>query len=160
MMIKRTKQQIHAESPDKSRQQNIIYRRRWSAFTIITGIVLQLIFLLMQLAMFFDGLMQYMNWIILIFTVLLIVAVLILSITTGQGGSRVNLKSKENHHHINRDQDKYWKLGQFYINPNDPSIFVEKRFGIGWTNNWAHPISWFFLILIFVITGIIIWMSI
>jgi uncharacterized membrane protein len=29
----------------------------------------------------------------------------------------------------------------FYFNKNDPSIFVEKRFGVGWTINFAHPIG-------------------
>ena len=33
------------------------------------------------------------------------------------------------------DDDKYWVLGCFYYNPNDPSTFVQKRFGIGWTVN-------------------------
>ena len=33
------------------------------------------------------------------------------------------------------DDDKYWVLGCFYYNPNDPSAFVQKRFGIGWTVN-------------------------
>ena len=35
-----------------------------------------------------------------------------------------------------------WKLGVFYFNRNDPALFVEKRFGIGWTLNLAHPASW------------------
>lgn len=30
-------------------------------------------------------------------------------------------------------------LGAFYINRDDPSIFVEKRFGIGYTINFGNP---------------------
>lgn len=33
------------------------------------------------------------------------------------------------------DDDKYWLLGGFYYNPDDPAAFVQKRFGIGWTVN-------------------------
>jgi uncharacterized membrane protein len=33
------------------------------------------------------------------------------------------------------DDDRYWKAGFFYINRNDPSVFVPKRFGVGWTVN-------------------------
>ena len=33
----------------------------------------------------------------------------------------------------------------FYVNSDDPSIFVEKRFGIGYTLNFAHPVSWLIL---------------
>ncbi|MDV2687407.1 DUF5808 domain-containing protein, partial [Alkalihalophilus lindianensis] len=54
----------------------------------------------------------------------------------------------ENGKVMDRDDDRYWKLGVFYFNPKDPAIFLEKRFGIGWTNNWAHPLSWVFIIVV------------
>ena len=41
-----------------------------------------------------------------------------------------------------RDEDKYWKLGQFYFNPSDPAIFIEKRFGAGLTINFANFKAW------------------
>ena len=37
-----------------------------------------------------------------------------------------------------RTPDVCWKLGIFYFNPDDPALFVEKRFGIGWTVNFAN----------------------
>jgi uncharacterized membrane protein len=40
--------------------------------------------------------------------------------------------------------DSAWKLGLFYFNPGDPALFVEKRFGIGWTINLGHPWAWVF----------------
>ncbi|WP_225872663.1 DUF5808 domain-containing protein [Pedobacter frigoris] len=43
---------------------------------------------------------------------------------------------------------KYWKLGLFYYNPDDPAVFVEKRFGIGFDFNWAHRKSYYYLIMI------------
>lgn len=33
------------------------------------------------------------------------------------------------------DDDRYWRAGFVYLNRNDPSIFVPKRFGVGWTVN-------------------------
>lgn len=33
------------------------------------------------------------------------------------------------------DDDNNWIFGTFYNNPNDPSLFVQKRFGVGWTIN-------------------------
>ncbi|MCX7521830.1 DUF1648 domain-containing protein [Microbacterium sp. STN6] len=33
------------------------------------------------------------------------------------------------------DDDRFWKLGLFYVNRNDPAFLVPKRFGIGWTIN-------------------------
>ena len=34
----------------------------------------------------------------------------------------------------------------FYYNPADPSPFIEKRTGIGYTLNFARPTAWIFLI--------------
>ncbi|MBI5116434.1 DUF1648 domain-containing protein [Candidatus Poribacteria bacterium] len=40
---------------------------------------------------------------------------------------------------INRNDDRYWRFGLFYYNPDDPALWVEKRFGVGSTPNMAHP---------------------
>ena len=37
------------------------------------------------------------------------------------------------------DDDRYWSAGVFYHNPDDPALFVPKRFGLGWTLNFGHP---------------------
>src|SRR6266436_5677846 len=38
-----------------------------------------------------------------------------------------------------RNDDRYWYGGVFYNNPDDPAVFVPKRFGLGWTMNFGHP---------------------
>lgn len=38
-----------------------------------------------------------------------------------------------------REEDRYWYGGFFYNNPDDPAVFVPKRFGLGWTVNFGHP---------------------
>lgn len=53
------------------------------------------------------------------------------------------------------DDDGRWIWGMFYFNPSDPSIFVEKRVGIGYTINMARPIAWIVLIGIIAITIIL-----
>ncbi len=35
----------------------------------------------------------------------------------------------------------HWVLGAFYVNRHDPSVFVEKRFGLGYTINFGNPIA-------------------
>src|SRR5579885_151996 len=40
---------------------------------------------------------------------------------------------------IFRDNGRYWYGGIFYNNPDDPEMFVPKRYGIGWTVNLGHP---------------------
>jgi uncharacterized membrane protein len=43
--------------------------------------------------------------------------------------------------YVLRDDDRYWIAGMFYVNKDDPSIFVEKRFGIGQTINFGNPMG-------------------
>lgn len=43
---------------------------------------------------------------------------------------------------VARDDDKHWKGGIFYFNPDDPSVFVRRRFGVGWTINHGNPKGW------------------
>ncbi len=47
-----------------------------------------------------------------------------------------------------RAPDSCWKLGAIYYNPADPSIFIPKRFGIGYTVNFGNVRSWILLALI------------
>ena len=52
---------------------------------------------------------------------------------------------------IFRDDDRYW-YGFFYINRDDPELFVPKRYGLGWTVNFGHPKSkWLLLGLFFMV---------
>lgn len=85
----------------------------------------------------------------LTFLILTFVVVSIYAIKVGQSGSRLKVEgdSPTIENKIAVDEDQYWKGGLFYINRNDPSIMVEKRFGVGWTLNFAHPISWIVLLL-------------
>jgi uncharacterized membrane protein len=53
--------------------------------------------------------------------------------------------------YVARDDDRYWKGGMFYFNRDDPSIFVQKRFGIGWTINFGHPMGMLFMVVVIVI---------
>jgi uncharacterized membrane protein len=46
--------------------------------------------------------------------------------------------------------DACWKWGLVYVNPADPSILVEKRFGIGYTLNFGNRWTWVVLALLLV----------
>lgn len=43
--------------------------------------------------------------------------------------------------HGREDQNR-WRGGVFYVNPDDPSLWVPKRLGIGYTLNFARPTAW------------------
>jgi uncharacterized membrane protein len=152
MSIARAKQQLQTENPEKSLKQNILFRRRWSLYTIFLGTAVVLLFFIIQLS--YTSYISYDQFMIFIwiFTFCVVISTIILSLITGQGGSRIKINAgKGDESEINHDEDHYWKLGQIYYNPNDPTLFVEKRFGIGWTINFGRPLTWVMLLTIILI---------
>lgn len=70
--------------------------------------------------------------------ILVVAARLLLS---GQGGSRG--LGRSNAGAIgDRTDDRHWALGLLYFNRADPAFMVEKRFGVGYSFNFGHPLAW------------------
>ena len=42
----------------------------------------------------------------------------------------------------------HYRWGLFYVNAEDPALWVPKRLGLGWTLNFAHVRSWIILALL------------
>ena len=55
-----------------------------------------------------------------------------------------------------RTADRYWKLGVFYVNGEDPALMVEKRFGIGYTINLGHPGAWLVIGMLVAVTVVLV----
>jgi uncharacterized membrane protein len=51
--------------------------------------------------------------------------------------------------------DEHYVWGIFYVNAEDPALWVPKRLGLGWTLNFAHGLSWAILVLL-LLTPIVI----
>jgi len=74
---------------------------------------------------------------------------------TGQGGANLSRAGSESDIAEaarpvgDRTPDQCWRAGMFYVNPQDPAILVEKRFGIGYTLNFGRPAAW--LLIAFII---------
>jgi uncharacterized membrane protein len=97
-------------------------------------------------------------WLILPAETLLIAAIFFIAYRMGQGGWRLAAAGDAGKLNADlppvgdRTPDECWKLGLFYFNPNDPAAIVEKRFGVGWTLNFANPKSWWLIgVLVFFI---------
>jgi uncharacterized membrane protein len=73
--------------------------------------------------------------------VLLLGAVILRS---GQGGSRLkgNVRGLALAAGTDRDDDRFWKGGLFYVNHDDPALVVGARFGFGWALNFGNPVAW------------------
>ncbi len=71
---------------------------------------------------------------------LLIAAILILFWHPQRSRTKTNIPTDRwRTNVVFRDDDRYWAGGVFYNNPDDPALFVPKRFGLGWTMNFGHP---------------------
>jgi uncharacterized membrane protein len=85
------------------------------------------------------------------------VAMLIVSVRMGQSGARI--AAQVNAGDMARDDDRYWLLGTIYCNREDPSLFVPKRFGIGWTLNMGRPVTWVAITAFALVTALFVWAS-
>lgn len=149
-VIRTAKQQIDATHPTSSVKQNILFRRRWSRFIIWMGTIMTALFSFIQYTHVHPVSAVFQRNLFTLVTAGLLIAVIVLSFKTGQGGSRIRtniVTTGENTNSI-RDDDEHWKLGIFYANKDDPSLFLEKRFGIGWTINLARPLVWVLFVAI------------
>lgn len=161
ILIRISKRQIDAAAPAASREQGRRFRLLMSGCMVFGGAALALVtgLLPIMMAASTDGKMSMTLPLILIFAI--IAVMLVLMFLVGQGGSRLKVKSDDprtQKRQAGTDDDRYWKLGVFYFNPADPAVIVEKRFGVGWTNNFARPVSWLMiggLIAVIVVTLVI-----
>lgn len=65
-----------------------------------------------------------------------------------------NIKPKNKNMYTVENDDEKWIYGFIYYNKEDPKLMVEKRLGMGWNMNMAHPLGKFItFILIFLVVG-------
>ena len=144
-----SKQQINSNNPESSLKKNIIFRKVWSIYFLVVLILMEILFTALNLASL--GVVSNVgtvNVLTFIFTGVIIISSIIISIKLGQGGDRIKIDDEESSKEYGIDDDDLWKLGgAVYYNPNDSSIFVEKRVGIGWTLNAGRPIGLILTIL-------------
>ncbi len=152
---------INPNQKKKSAEQQLRFRKysSWLSLFISVGITLMLGYFHLQTIHPEVTSSVLMMGIPLTFLIGTLLVVIIFTWKVGQGGTRLKVEEDAENidgNTISVDDDKYWKAGVIYINKDDPSILVEKRFGVGWSLNFAHPIGWliFFgpLVLILILT--------
>ena len=152
----RTPPVLDPDNPQVSSRQNAVFRYRWSAWIVVFGAVMLLVFLTIQLS--FAQLIDIatVGWVSMIAAGAAVVGALVLSLLTGQSGSRVRLGKKADGEVIRRDDDQYWKWGMYYVNKDDPALFVEKRFGVGFTINFGRPAAILMLVGLVALIAILV----
>ncbi|HEY1991504.1 MAG TPA: DUF5808 domain-containing protein [Gammaproteobacteria bacterium] len=89
------------------------------------------------------------------FVSLLVAMILVPGITLVRGLRRLRA-SEPAGGRGDRTPDSAWILGGLYFNREDPSVFVEKRFGIGYTLNFAHPAAYILIVGILLVVVLIL----
>ncbi|HHX60111.1 MAG TPA: DUF1648 domain-containing protein [Epulopiscium sp.] len=139
IIVGKSKQQISAKRPQVSGSQNRKHRKIWSCYTVASAALMNILFGYLQLIMLRKSVekAEEIMFVTLGLTLLMVIGTLVIGIYTGNGGSKLKVigGGQEETTEEESDDDQYWKWGLFYYNANDPSVFIEKRVGIGWTMN-------------------------
>lgn len=143
----KSKQKLLTNYPQITSYQSKKFRRAWSINFLVTSIATQLLLTSTNFFSLFFAEDMAFGWMGLLIGLFIFGIVGYSSFLTwkyGQGGEKLVFSEIDEpvEEVTEVDEEKYWKLGVFYYNPDDPSIFVEKRFGIGSTINLARWQSW------------------
>lgn len=143
----KSKQKLLANYPQITSYQSKKFRRAWSINFLVTSIATQLLLTSTNFFSLFFAEDMAFGWMGLLIGIFILGIVGYSSFLTwkyGQGGEKLVFSEIDEpvEEVTEVDEEKYWKLGVFYYNPEDSSIFVEKRFGIGSTINLARWQSW------------------
>ncbi|KWW21895.1 hypothetical protein AS888_05255 [Peribacillus simplex] len=151
VMTKRSGIKLTSAKKKSSQVQQLAFRKYSSWFLFFTTVLITILFGFIQLVIIQGGMgnAAFMAAVPLGFLSIMLIVTAVYAFKVGQGGSRIQVTAEEEETMDTTfvDDDQYWKAGIFYVNKNDPSIFVEKRFGVGWAINFGNPIGYIFLLV-------------
>ena len=137
----RSRRPVAPESPTASALAYGMFARAQSVTLLVTGLVIVAAIALMPLT--FAGVVTPGQSLVALLVVCVgaIVPQLGIALVYGQAGSRL-LRRMGAAGELDFDDDASWRLGLFYVNREDPSVVVPRRFGVGWSMNWGNPRAW------------------
>jgi len=152
--MKQSGAKIQVQRKKQSRAQQLAFRKYSSWLMFVITISLTVLMGYLQLTII--AAKTTSSGVTLAFTIGFLIVILgsvfYYTVKVGQSGTRIPVEAQDVNQEgiMDIDEDRYWKLGLIYVNKDDPSILVEKRFGIGWTVNMGHKVSWIGLIVFFI----------
>lgn len=146
---------LSATNLQSSRNRQLSLRKYSSWFLFFTLLAITMLMSYFQLTTIHPAIASdyTMAALPMIFLVLVLIGTIIFGIKVGRSDKTTEVF--EGNEIMDIDEDQYWKGGMFYFNKNDPSIFVEKRFGVGWTLNFANPLGYLIVIVPLIIILVI-----
>lgn len=139
---------LSATNAVASRRRQLGMRKYSSWLMFFVVLVMTMLFTFFQLTTIHKDLFAGTSMQIIIpfgFLALILIATITFSIKVGRSDKEIDPIIEGDITDI--DEDRYWKGGLWYFNKNDPSIFVEKRFGVGYTLNFANPLGYLIVLL-------------
>lgn len=141
-MTIRSKKDVDPARPAISAYAYGAFARAECILLLVSGSVLTAVLGIVMILMMTETLSMLVTMVLIIVATLVFVGAMIaFSVVYGQSGSRLAKRLEENGGII-ADNDEHWKAGIFYWNKGDASLILPKRFGVGWTMNWARPAAW------------------
>ncbi|MCL2088193.1 MAG: DUF1648 domain-containing protein [Oscillospiraceae bacterium] len=143
-MIVRAKLQIDPQNPALSFAQHRIYRRQMGHSIGFMTLGLAAMFAAFGCMSIFPDL-QISFWAVIVLPFATMIPLIVVPFKSGQGGGRIKPKNipavlegdNTPEKDSGRGDDKYWALGMFYHNPDDPAYIVEDRFGLNLGFNYS-----------------------
>jgi uncharacterized membrane protein len=143
-----SKAQLDAEEPQTAGARHRRFVSSGARALLLLAACLSVAFLLTSLTAWGINLAGSVRALVAVMPLLGVVVLVVVLVRVGQSGSRLRIRaspgggSARRTSVVNRDDDRYWRLGLLYVNRDDPSLLVAHRFGLGWTLNLARPAAW------------------
>lgn len=136
--ILRSKQQLNKDYSAESLHNLLKSRKYWSI--IMVGIHTFIVMNMSPIQLMMLDILNSQTYLIitLITSPLLILIICLLGIKVGNQGEKLGSKESS---YATRDDDSYWLGGLIYYNPQDPTVFIPKKVGIGYTVNLGSTLG-------------------
>ncbi|MCI1220000.1 MAG: DUF5808 domain-containing protein [Bifidobacterium sp.] len=148
LLIAVSKRPVDPDRPAETSYAYGLFARAWSIYMLSCGVVSAL-GLTLQASVIGAARLDMVGAAALAATAAALAGAIVLALFYGQNGSRVFRRSQSarsvsapESSTASSGDDRFWKLGVFYVNRNDSAAIVPKRFGVGWTFNFARPVIW------------------
>ncbi len=137
--IKRSAIKIAVNRKDESLEDQLKTRKYMSWKILLVSYALTILLTVLQLSNIYPSMtVGYKLLPVFIFFLVVLIGSLFIYVLKKRK-HRVRYVANIDSQVMDIDEDRYWKGGLIYMNRQDPSVFVEKRFGVGWTMNLANP---------------------
>ena len=170
--IVKAKLQLNPENPALSFAQHRVYRRLMGHGIGILSLGMTLLLVVFTLMTIFPGFSVSFE-VSMLLTFAPYIPLLVITLRAGQGGNKLNPRVSEHdmiltgaldivvsESYSKSNDDHHWVLGMFYYNSEDPSLFIEDRFGTNVGFNYARSsVKVAVGLMVFAVVALYLWVT-